>query len=329
MEKDYSMNELPLISVIVPVYRVESYLNKCVQSIAGQTYRNLEILLVDDGSPDDSGAICDAWAAKDSRIRVIHKENGGGGAARNTALDAASGELIAFVDSDDYIAPDMYDHLYGLLRDGADIAECDFVITPDDGAEFAVAEPQITVYNREEAMREHIQDTVFRQLIWNKLYRREMIGGIRFPVGTAIDDEFFTYQVLGNAKKLVRSTKVCYAYRQQPGSIMHQTYSLKRLEGIRAKQLRLQYLKESMPSLVYEAETALFFFCIDAMQKSLRYLSGEELETARRMIHGVVDELKPLKPSRKHSLKGNIRLVLAQIFFEGVCRLQNYLETRN
>lgn len=322
------MNELPLISVIVPVYRVEAYLDKCIRSIAEQTYRNLEIILVDDGSPDRSGTICDAWAAKDSRIRVIHKENGGGGAARNTALDAAGGELIAFVDSDDYIAPDMYDHLYELLSGGADIAECDFVTTSDDAAEFAQAELQITEYTREEAMGEHIQDTVFRQLIWNKLYRREMIGNIRFPVGTSIDDEFFTYQVLGNARHLVRSTKVCYAYRQQPDSIMHQTYSLKRLEGIRAKQLRLQYLKEHMPSLVYEAETALFFFCIYAMQMSLQHLSGKELETARSTIRGVLEELTPLKVSRKLSLKGNLRLVLAQISFEGVCKLQNFLERR-
>ena len=278
--------------------------------------------------PDGSGVICDDWAAKDSRIKVIHKENGGGGAARNTALDAASGELIAFVDSDDYIAPDMYAHLYGFVQNGADIAECGFVTTADDGAEFPSCDPKITEYTREEAMREHIQDTVFRQLIWNKLYRREMIGDIRFPVGTAIDDEFFTYQVLGNARKLVRSTKVCYAYRQQPDSIMHQTYSLKRLEGIRAKQQRLQYLKENMPSLAYEAETALFFFCIYAMQMSLQYLSGEELETARRTIQSAVKALTPLKVSRRLSLKGNLRLVLAQISFEGVCKLQNFLEKR-
>lgn len=322
------MKELPLISVIVPVYKVEKYLDTCVRSIVNQTYRNLEILLVDDGSPDGSGAICEAWAAKDPRIKVVHKENGGGGAARNTALDAAGGELIAFADSDDYIAPDMYAHLYELIRDGADIAECDFVTTADDGAEFPLCEPKTMAYTREEAMREHIQDTIFRQLIWNKLYRREMVGHIRFPVGTAIDDEFFTYQVLGNAKKLVRSTKVCYAYRQQPDSVMHQTYSLKRLEGIRAKQLRLQYLKENMPSLVFEAETALFFFCIYAMQMSLQHLSGQELETARRTIQNAVKDLTPLKVSRKLSLKDNLRLVLAQISFEGVCKLQNFLEKR-
>ena len=114
---------MDLISVIVPVYKVEKYLDKCVSSIINQTHRNLEIILVDDGSPDHCGAMCDAWAEKDSRIKVIHQENAGGGAARNAALDMARGELIAFVDSDDYIAPDMYEHLYKLIATGADIAE--------------------------------------------------------------------------------------------------------------------------------------------------------------------------------------------------------------
>lgn len=322
------MKNLPLISVIVPVYKVEAYLDNCVRSIAAQTYGNLEILLVDDGSPDGSGSICDAWARKDPRFRVIHQKNSGGGAARNAALDAAAGELIAFVDSDDYISPDMLEHLYSLIADGADIAECDFLTTAEDGVHFPQAEVSVKHYTREEAMHEHIQDTVFRQLVWNKLYRREMIGNIRFPVGTAIDDEFFTYQVLLNANKLVRSDKVCYAYRQQPESIMHQKYSLKRLVGIQAKQQRLQCLKEKMPSLVYEAETALFFFCVYAMQMSLRHLKGEELESARAIIHGAVKELKPLMPGKQLSLAGNLRLILGQIWFEGLCRLQNFLETK-
>ena len=101
------MKEMPLISVIVPVYRVEAYLDRCLESITGQTYRNLEIILVDDGSPDGSGAICDVWAARDSRIRVIHKENAGAGAARNTGLDVAAGEIVSMIDSDDYLQEHM------------------------------------------------------------------------------------------------------------------------------------------------------------------------------------------------------------------------------
>lgn len=195
------MTQLPLISVIVPVYKVENYLDCCVQSIVNQTYSNLEIILIDDGSPDASGAMCDVWAEKDSRIRVIHQENAGGGAARNAGLDAARGERIAFVDSDDYIAPDCYQYLHTLLEEGADIAECDFVETERNDAVFGTDAGEISFYTPLEAMRCHIRDTAFRQLIWNKLYRRETVGDIRFPIGTKIDDEFFTYRVLGNAKR--------------------------------------------------------------------------------------------------------------------------------
>lgn len=319
------MKELPLLSVIVPVYRVENYLDRCVQSIVDQTYRNLEIILVDDGSPDNSGAMCDVWAQKDDRIKVIHKKNGGGGQARNVGLNAAQGELIAFVDSDDYIAPDMYLHLYELLDSGAEIAECGFVSTFADQTEFRGGNSAVTVYTPQDAMREHIRDTVFRQLIWNKLYRRKVIGSIRFPEGTKIDDEYFTYQVLGNAQKLVLSEKVCYAYRQQQGSVMHQMDPMKRLEGVEAKRQRLRYLTAYMPALVYEAKVELFFSCLYAMQGCLRSLPTEELERARRVLYGVLEEVKPLSPSRMISVKKNVVLMLAQTSFEGVCRMLNFL----
>ena len=123
------MKEMPLISVILPVYRVEKYLDRCLQSITGQTYRNLEIILVDDGSPDNSGAICDAWAEKDDRIRVIHKQNAGAGAARNTGLAVATGEIISMIDSDDYLEIHMYEHLMDLMTEDVDIAECDIYTT--------------------------------------------------------------------------------------------------------------------------------------------------------------------------------------------------------
>ena len=116
---------MELISIVVPVYKVEPYLDKCVSSIVNQTYKNLEIILVDDGSPDNCPVMCDAWAEKDNRIRVIHKPNGGLSDARNAGMSAATGELIAFVDSDDWIAPDMYEKLYHrLTEDGSDIAAC-------------------------------------------------------------------------------------------------------------------------------------------------------------------------------------------------------------
>lgn len=320
------MKELPLISVIVPVYRVEQYLDRCLRSITEQTYRNLEIILVDDGSPDNSGAICDAWAAKDSRIRVIHKENAGAGAARNTALDAATGEIISMIDSDDYLDVHMYEHLYSLMQEDVDIAECDIVLTESD--EFPLDDgenAQVRICSREEAMCLHIRDEIFCQTPPNKLYRRSAIADARFPVGNLIDDEFFTYKVIGNSRRLARSSARMYAYRQQPGSAMHKTFSLKRLQGLEAQLQRLHYLQERMPSLVEEAKFHLFFTAMFTMQACLRHLKGEQLQTARTCIRGLLQQIAPVKPSPDASAAKNFLLKLAQWNFEGVCKMLNFL----
>lgn len=320
------MTEKPLISVIVPVYKVEAYLDRCVQSIVGQTYQNLEIILIDDGSPDDCGAMCDAWAEKDSRIRVIHQKNAGGGAARNTGLAAAEGELIAFVDSDDYLQAHMYEHLYALLDETVDIAECVMIMTESDDADMDDGSgAQVKVVDTEQALALHIRDEMFCQTPPNKLYRREVIADIRFPVGNLIDDEFFTYRVLGNARHLAHSSARMYAYRQQPDSAMHKPFSLKRLQGLYAKQQRLEYLTERMPNLADEARFELYFSCVFAMQGCLKSLPKEELEQARQIIGGITAKLTPVSANPQASRMKNILLKMAQTNFEGTCRLLNFL----
>ena len=320
------MTDLPLISVIVPVYRVEEYLDHCIQSIAEQTYSNLEILLVDDGSPDRSGEICDRWAKRDSRIRVIHQRNAGAGAARNTALDAARGEFIAFVDSDDYLHPNLYAHLFSLMADGVDVAECEIGITEtDDLAMDDGAGAKILVCETEEALGLHIQDAVFRQTPPNKLYRRGCVGDIRFPVGNLIDDEFFTYKVLGNAKKLAHSSACMYAYRQQSGSAMHKPYSLRRLQGLDAKLQRLTYFAHRFPSLVPEAKADLLMTCLAAMQGCLRSLKGEEMEMARRKLRDTLEQITPLEIPEGTSAKRSLLLKAAQGNLEQTAKLLNFL----
>ena len=320
------MTDLPLISVVVPVYRVEDYLDHCIQSIVEQTYPNLEILLVDDGSPDKSGEICDRWAGRDSRIRVIHKQNAGAGAARNTALDMAEGDLIAFVDSDDYLHPNLYAHLYSLMKDGVDIAECEIGITEtddlvmDDGTGAA-----IQICDTEEALRLHIQDEVFRQTPPNKLYRRACVGDIRFPEGNLIDDEFFTYKVLGSAEKLAHSSACMYAYRQQAGSAMHEPYSLRRLQGLDAKCQRLSYFEQYFPGLVWDAKADLLMTCLGAMQGCLRSLKGEELAAARAKLKDVLARVTPLELPKAVSAKRRILLKAAQTNLEQTAKALNIL----
>lgn len=314
------------ISVIVPVFRVEAYLDRCIRSITEQTYENLEILLVDDGSPDRSGAICDAWAEKDRRIRVIHKENGGAGQARNLALDQAEGELIGFVDSDDYLAPEMYAQLCDLIGKGADIAECAIAEVESDALPVKSGTGTVLWCDTQRAMELHIADQVFRQTPPNKLYRREVIRDIRFPEGNLIDDEFFTYRVIGNAKTLAHLDSTLYAYRQQPGSAMHKPYSLKRLEGLRAKEQRLAYLDEKLPRLVPAARVDLMMSCLYAMQGSLRHLSAEELTTARAIIAPIF--AKGTAEGKWPEISGKKRLLLgaARQNLEKTARLMNFLE---
>lgn len=317
------MEHLPLISIIVPVYKVEAYLDKCISSIVNQTYQNLEIILVDDGSPDNCGAMCDAWAAKDSRIKVIHQSNAGAGAARNAALDIAHGELIAFVDSDDYLAPDMFSHLYELLEQGADIAECGHVDVLGDSAVFD-GDANSRAYTVLEAMAEHIHDRIFRQLIWNKLYRREVIGGIRFPVGKKIDDEFFTYLVLGNAKLLIRSEKICYAYRQQEGSVMHSMEANKRLQAVEAKVQRHKYIEKEFPSLAAFSAKNLWFTCLYQGQLSLREMTQEEAKQTVKYLQQILAEY----PCNFNTCttKEKLWLSLAGIGLRNVCLLRNALK---
>lgn len=319
---------MELISVIVPIYKVENYLDRCVQSIVDQTYRNLEIILVDDGSPDNCGAMCDVWASKDGRIKVIHKENGGAGLARNVALDIAQGEYISLIDSDDYIEPHMYEHLLSLMTDGVDIAECGLLETElddaalDDGSSF-----ESKVYTVEEAMKLHIADTLFRQTPPNKLYRRSTIGNTRFPVGNRIDDEFWTYRVIANARKLVWTSCKMYAYRQQPESVMHLSFSLPRLQAVDAKCQRLELLKERFPNLVSHARINLWYTCLYMGQMSLLHMGDKDQKTAFDKLLAV-EKQYPLINEDKRSLPLKQRLwaILSDISFTTVCKLRNCLK---
>ena len=310
------------ISVIVPVYKVEPYLDKCISSIVNQTYKNLEIILVDDGSPDNCPAMCDAWAEKDSRIRVLHQRNQGGGAARNAGLDLASGSLIAFVDSDDYIVPDMYAHLYTLLEQSVDIAECSYVEVVGDDAVFACGY-ETHSYTVQEAMEEHIRDRVFRQLIWNKLYRRHVMDGIRFPTDKKIDDEFFTYRALGNANTLIHSTKVCYAYRQQPESVMHSMPVEKRIQAVEAKTQRHTYIKAHFPELTNLSARDLWFTCIYQGQLAVRESQPTEAKRTMAYLEGVLAD----NPLRSHAgnLKETMWLTMANIDLLETCKIRNTL----
>lgn len=254
----------PLISVIVPVYKVEPYLDRCVQSIVDQTYTNLEIILVDDGSPDNCPAMCDAWAAKDSRIRVIHKANGGLSDARNAGMAIAKGEYIGFVDSDDWISEDMYALLMAdMVKNGSDISACGVrMVFEDDSPDKSLTPAGSAVLNSEEAMTALIREDLLKQPVWYKLYKSELAKDILFPVGKYHEDVFWSYLAIGKANRVSVFDTPCYFYTQRTGSIMGQGYSLKRLDALEAKVLRLEYVRQNYSALENEASVDLLFSCV-------------------------------------------------------------------
>ena len=276
---------MDLISVIVPIYQVEPYLDRCVKSIVNQTYKNIEIILVNDGSPDGCPAICDAWAERDSRINVIHKENGGLSDARNAGLAVAAGELISFIDSDDWIEPDFLTALYDAMEQtSAEIAECATTYAAEDGTAIRIREETLpSPLDRMEALRRLVLEDGVYQTVWNKLYRRKVIQDVPFAVGKYNEDEFWTYQVFDRIKKLAIVETPLYNYLQRGTSIIGVGYNLRRLDGLEARFQRMNYLQkyDELANLTRQQFT---LDCIWHLQCALRCLSGQERQIAQNAI---------------------------------------------
>lgn len=241
------MRCLPLVSVIVPVYNVEQQIDRCVQSICSQSYDNLEILLIDDGSSDSSGSICDEWESKDSRIKVFHKINGGLSDARNYGIDRAAGELLMFVDSDDYIAADIVEVLYGLLVEhDAEISICDPVhVSEGESASFCHVEPAV-VLNPYDAVKELLYQTSFLTAAWGKLYMASCFSKVRFPIGVLFEDSAIMYRVLERAHGVVYTPSRLYAYCHRKNSITTSAFDERHLYiWDICKQIESRYANDS------------------------------------------------------------------------------------
>ena len=237
------------ISIIVPIYNVEKYLNRCVRSIVNQSYTDLEIILVDDGSTDECPTICDNWAKKDSRIKVIHKQNGGLSSARNAGIDIAAGQYLVLVDSDDYIAENMVAILYSaLIKHDADLALCSYIKGNEDSYCFGDSndfdseekDPLTAIhqiYNSSEDAQLYVS-------AWGKLYKKELFNGIRYPEGKIFEDIYVTHRILYRCERIaVVSNKLVYYY-QHPASIMNSQFSIKKLDYLQALKERVEFFRE-------------------------------------------------------------------------------------
>lgn len=266
------MNEQKKVSIIVPVYKVEQYLEECIISLINQTYSNLQIFLIDDASPDRCPQICDIYANNDSRILVIHKENGGAASARNCALDCITGEYIAFVDSDDYVEPNYIELLVDRLeKNDADISVCSFEHLYRNGAIIKGYQGTMLVMSQIEFLKRFLTDWTCG-LLWNKLFKRELLEDIRFPEGHRIDDEFFTYRLVMNAKKIILFDDILYKYRIRSSSVMNASkregiildkilYLEERYDtvSLRYPQLLLAYTEDLADSIIWLRRETVFY----------------------------------------------------------------------
>lgn len=254
--------ERPLISIIIPIYKAEKYLEKCVNCIRNQTYQNLEIILVEDGSPDKSGAICDAFAAQDSRIKVIHKENGGAATARNAGLDVMTGDYVSFVDADDYMELNYIETLYQTLADNqAQVAICGFKTVDEEGNAISIDELHAVSESSEESGAGDTQiftgnDIILQDLRghwehvapWGKLTEAELYKNVRYPKWIAYEDEPVFIQVFDKVERVAVSTERLYYYVQHQGSLMNSAYSEKaRRTTLNMWKERIQYYSDELP----------------------------------------------------------------------------------
>ncbi|MCR5485111.1 MAG: glycosyltransferase [Clostridiales bacterium] len=243
------------VSVIVPVYNVEKYLGECLESIIGQSYRDLDIILVDDGSTDGSGDICDIYAKKDGRIRVIHKKNGGLSSARNAGLDAAKGGWFVYVDSDDFISRDMIRTMASVAeKHDAEIVKCNFISFKDGETEPDHSDDtgKETVYTSKEAIKNFLTEEYSRKKpfginVWNALYKTDTAGSLRFPEGLIYEDGYYSPRAFMAAKTLVHIDSTLYFYRENPASITGGGITDKSLKSVDDWEYIYKCISEKFP----------------------------------------------------------------------------------
>lgn len=310
------------ITVIIPVYNVENYLRVCIESVLSQTYSELEIIVVDDGSTDNSGHISDEFAKADSRVKVIHKTNGGLSSARNAALDIASGVWIAMIDSDDYWEPDALEHLHGLAKAN----NADMVVArgrrvdvngnaPDDFIPQSMVHKSGDV-SKDEFWQERTND-MFYVVAWSKLYRKELFENIRFPEGEINEDVAVLWKIIDKCQKIYVSDKKIYNWRATPNSITHSKFGYRNLFLAHALLDEVKYIKQSGLSekTLYLTEHNAFSTTVKILSKAYRLLKEpEHIAEADKLYLSykqvAKEMLKHIRFSGKKSLSVGIKATL-------------------
>lgn len=245
-------NNMPLISVIVPVYNVQDYLEKCFDSIKSNSYENLEIILVNDGSTDKCGEMCESFKESDSRVKVVNKPNGGLSSARNAGLEIANGDYISFIDSDDYIAHDMMEKLVVKAEEyNADVVQCGYCKVNESGKTLdIVSGDSFFLDDNKKILDSFFVTNKYQVVVWNKLYRKEVVKNIRFIEGKNNEDNMFEADILPKINRVYFLNDICYMYLQRESSIMGGTFSHKKMDSFFALKYMMEKCQESYPEYI-------------------------------------------------------------------------------
>lgn len=307
------------ISIVVPIYKVEKYLNKCVESILKQTYKNLEIILVDDGSPDLCGEICDRYKQKDNRIIVIHQENKGLSGARNTGLSRATGKYICFIDSDDYIKQNMIETLFNNLKlTNSDISICGFSqVGEDEIIEKAQKESTIEVMNKETCLKKILYHKYNIDIVtWNKLYKKELFNNIKFPEGKIYEDFATIPFLIDKANGICCTNQKMYYYVQREGSINNDSnFNVKIYDLTENLKIMEDFIGGKYSRIYKDIIPGILFFNIIAINQMIKFNRCDE---NTEYISGIQDKVKKYKKniifSNRLTISQKAKLVLLSNF---------------
>lgn len=261
-----------LISVVIPVYNVEAYLDRCIKSVLNQTYDNLQIILVDDGSKDESGKICENYMKIDSRILVIHQENQGLSGARNTGIKSAKGDYITFIDSDDYIENDYIEYLFDLAtKYNAEISICTHRAIYETGLELSRESDKEFVMNKEEALKNMLYYQDFDVSAWAKLYEKDLFKNVCFPIRRYYEDAATTYKLIDLSNKIAFGGQSKYNYMIRNNSIVNNNNYKSKLDLIKSTEEMCGYINENYPNLKQASKRRLVYANLSTLRQIIDY----------------------------------------------------------
>lgn len=318
---------MDLISIVVPIYNVEQYLDKCIESILKQTYENIEIILVNDGSTDNSANICNKYEKKDTRIKVIHKKNGGLSDARNIGINNAKGKYIIFIDSDDWIDINMVKNLYSIsLKYNADIVQGEYIeaYKEDDIIKNNMNKEEI-ICNSDQMLESLYGDKYVKSVVvWNKIYKKDLFENIRFPKGKLNEDEFTTYKIFHKAKVIVDTDITVYYYRQREGSIMRSGFKKNRLDILEAFIERQEYFKINK---MYKLEKITEARICGLLKYFYVVVNNSNIKNKKIILKEIKKEMKKryIAFIRNNNINNSGKLTLTLCIFNGklFCKIYN------